>query len=52
MRTPYKSELEHLNESDLPTKNPFELFRLWFEQVKSCDQTVESNAVCLATSDK
>lgn len=52
MRTPYKSELEHLTESELPTRNPFELFKLWFEQVKSGDQTLESNAVCLATSDK
>jgi len=52
MRKPYKSELEHFKESDLPTRNPFELFKLWFEEVKTCDKILEPNAVCLATSDK
>ena len=52
MRKPYKSELEHLKECDLPTRNPFELFKLWLDEVKNCDKILESNAVCLATSDK
>lgn len=52
MRKPYKGELEHFKESDLPTRNPFELFKIWFDEVKSCNKILEPNAVCLATSDK
>ena len=52
MRKPYKGELEHFKESDLPTRNPFELFRIWFDEVKGCNKILEPNAVCLATSDK
>lgn len=52
MRKPYKGELEHFKECDLPTRNPFELFQIWFGEAKSCNKILEPNAVCLATCDK
>ena len=50
MRIPYKEDEQVLLESQLPTKDPLELFKLWFEEAKTCPTIKEPNAVCLTTA--
>lgn len=50
MRTPYKDDTDVLLEDNLPTKDPIELFRMWFEDAKKCETIKEPNAVCLTTA--
>ncbi len=50
MRTPYKDDTDVLLEDNLPTKDPIELFKIWFEDAKKCPTIKEPNAVCLTTS--
>lgn len=49
MRQPYKDDEEALLEKDLPSKDPIELFKIWFEEAKASGKILESNAVCLST---
>ena len=50
MRVPYKEDEQVLLEHNLPTKDPLELFKLWFQEAKSCPTIKEPNAVCLTTA--
>ena len=50
MRTPYKDDTDVLLEDNLPTKDPVELFKIWFEDAKKCPTIKEPNAVCLTTA--
>jgi len=52
MRKPYSTKEEILKEESLPSKDPFTLFHIWFDDIKKCGKVYEPNAVCLATSDK
>lgn len=51
-RQPYKEDHDVLLEGNLPTKDPFELFALWFEEAKNSGKCFEPNAVCLSTATK
>lgn len=52
MRKKYLSEEDVLLEENLASKNPFVLFKNWFETASVAQANYETNAVCLATADK
>ncbi|UYV60832.1 PNPO, partial [Cordylochernes scorpioides] len=49
---PYRSDKDQLLEEQLPSKDPFQLFHLWFQEASKCPTIGESNAMTLATSTK
>ena len=49
-RQPYKEDQDVLLERDLPTRDPVQLFNVWFQEAKACKGILEPNAVCLSTS--
>ena len=51
MRAKYLAPRDALKDENL-TKNPFKLFREWFESACKCEQIEEPNAMCLATASK
>jgi len=51
MRASYLANEDVLLESNLPSRDPFEVFHVWFEQASSeCRSFEEANAVCLSTA--
>jgi len=52
MRTPYKSDDKAFLESQLPTCDPFQLFKIWLEEAVNCKEIKEPNAFCVSTSTK
>ena len=51
-RQPYREDQDVLLEQELPTRDPYELFALWFAEAKSCPSIKEPNAVCIATASR
>lgn len=51
MRISY-NPADPLDIDKLPTNDPFQLFHLWFGDVKKCEKIVEPNAMTLATANK
>lgn len=41
-----------LLEDNLPTKNPFTLFDLWFKEALADETCYEPNAMCISTVDR
>lgn len=52
MRKPYQNEDNVFLEKNLITRDPFQLFKIWFEEAKKCKNILEPNAVCLSTCSK
>lgn len=51
-RQPYKEDADALLEKDLPSRDPVQLFNLWFQDAKACKTILEPNAVCISTATK
>lgn len=52
MRTSYKGKSEVFIEDDIPVKEPFNQFKIWFDEVCNNPKIIEPNAMCLATATK
>jgi len=51
MRAAYRANEDLLLESNLPSRNPFEFFHLWFQQASAASNSFEeANATCLSTA--
>lgn len=50
LRKPYNNVHEVFDVKDLASKEPFENFRIWFEEACSCKNIYEPNAMALATA--
>lgn len=51
MRCPYLSKSNVIKEEEIE-KDPLKFFNTWFESARQCEQILEPNAMCLATSTK
>lgn len=52
LRTKYNEKSNLLLEENIIVKEPFHLFKIWFEEAQSNPDVIEPNAMCLATATK
>ncbi|XP_049777356.1 pyridoxine/pyridoxamine 5'-phosphate oxidase-like [Schistocerca cancellata] len=52
MRKKYKDKSDVFTESDITDKNPYSLFKIWFDEACKNPQIFEANAMCLATASR
>lgn len=52
MRKSYRTEADALVEDKLPSRDPFQLFKLWFQAANESGKLLEANAVCVTTCTK
>lgn len=52
LRFAYMDRKDVLLEVNLPTKNPFTLFDLWFKEALADETCYEPNAMCISTVDR
>ncbi|KAL1399621.1 hypothetical protein pipiens_008066 [Culex pipiens pipiens] len=50
LRIKYKEPKDIFHESSIEVKEPFHLFRKWFDEACSTPEIIEPNAMCLATA--
>lgn len=52
MRKKYRDVSDTFLEQDIAVKEPFNLFKIWFEEACKIPEIIEPNAMCLATASK
>eukprot|EP00088_Acartia_fossae_P026248 TRINITY_DN2704_c0_g1_i10.p1 TRINITY_DN2704_c0_g1~~TRINITY_DN2704_c0_g1_i10.p1 ORF type:complete len:253 (-),score=38.73 TRINITY_DN2704_c0_g1_i10:251-1009(-) len=52
MRKPYNDKENTFDVKDLVSKDPFDQFKVWFDEATANDKIEEANAMCLATASK
>nr|ABF18370.1 pyridoxamine-phosphate oxidase [Aedes aegypti] len=52
LRIKYKEKKDIFHESSIQVKEPFSLFRKWFDEACNTPEIIEPNAMCLATATK
>ncbi|EAT46086.1 AAEL002703-PB [Aedes aegypti] len=52
LRIKYKEKKDIFHESSIQVKEPFSLFRKWFDEACNTSEIIEPNAMCLATATK
>ncbi|XP_029714160.2 pyridoxine/pyridoxamine 5'-phosphate oxidase [Aedes albopictus] len=52
LRIKYKEKKDIFHESTIEVKEPFSLFRKWFDEACNTPEIIEPNAMCLATATK
>ncbi|XP_065091395.1 pyridoxine/pyridoxamine 5'-phosphate oxidase-like [Ochlerotatus camptorhynchus] len=52
LRIKYKEKKDIFHESSIEVKEPFSLFRKWFDEACNTPEIIEPNAMCLATATK